>query len=279
MLPLSNMCKMRNKHLKQLKGKEGTAKKCLLERRKLNLNQVLLVLQKNKKQNLLYTAQEPQGKTQEGKEGREARCQRRQGEQHQEAKREPGLTWATSTSSSLPTAIPLSANSGTSPIASPWCHLLLLQSLAQATPYTHLPTSLSLLHPKRLINQRLQKNGALVEQNHLALLRRGGIVTPQCRTHQTKSISFMFSSKFWSPKLKHMARSEIQTVRLRSNCSTAYFLLERPAHLAEGHVLNNTFWGCLHPFADFRTADPYFEFLVYRRDQRHALSEWINSFV
>lgn len=58
------MCKMRNKHLKQLKGKEGTAKKCLLERRKLNLNQVLLVLQKNKKQNLLlYTAQEPPRKT------------------------------------------------------------------------------------------------------------------------------------------------------------------------------------------------------------------------
>lgn len=44
---LSNMCKMRNKHLKQLKGKEGTAKKkkkSMMERRKLNLNQVLLVL-------------------------------------------------------------------------------------------------------------------------------------------------------------------------------------------------------------------------------------------
>lgn len=71
---MSNMCKMRNKHLKQLKGKEGTAKKCLLERTKLNLNQVLLVLQKNKKQNLLlYTAQKPQHKTCEGKEGREGR--------------------------------------------------------------------------------------------------------------------------------------------------------------------------------------------------------------
>lgn len=64
------MCKMRNKHLKQLKGKEGSAKKCLLKRRKLNLNQVLLVLQKNKKQNLLlYTAQESQWKTWEGKGG------------------------------------------------------------------------------------------------------------------------------------------------------------------------------------------------------------------
>lgn len=70
MLSLSNMCKMRNKHLKQLKGKEGTAKKCLLERRKLNLNQVLLVLQKNKKQNLLlYTAQEPPRKTWVGRGG------------------------------------------------------------------------------------------------------------------------------------------------------------------------------------------------------------------
>lgn len=35
MLSLSNMCKMRNKHLKQLKGKEGTAKKTLVEKKKI----------------------------------------------------------------------------------------------------------------------------------------------------------------------------------------------------------------------------------------------------
>jgi len=69
-LSLSSMCKMRNKHLKQLKGKEGTAKKCLLGRRKLNLNKALLVLQKNKKQNLLlYTVQEPQCRNGERREG------------------------------------------------------------------------------------------------------------------------------------------------------------------------------------------------------------------
>lgn len=32
---LSNMCKMRNKHLKQLKGKEGTAKKVLNGNKKI----------------------------------------------------------------------------------------------------------------------------------------------------------------------------------------------------------------------------------------------------
>lgn len=35
MLSLSNMCKMRNKHLKQLKGREGTAKKTLVEKKKI----------------------------------------------------------------------------------------------------------------------------------------------------------------------------------------------------------------------------------------------------
>lgn len=35
MLSLSNMCKTRNKHLKQLKGKEGTAKKTLVEKKKI----------------------------------------------------------------------------------------------------------------------------------------------------------------------------------------------------------------------------------------------------
>lgn len=118
------MCKMRNKHLKQLKGKEGTAKKCLLERRKLNLNQVLLVLQKNKKQNLLlYTAQEPQCKTREGKEGANKGSspgRAAAGAHVREAKRKPGLTQATSTTTSLPTAMPPSAGGGTGPVASPW---------------------------------------------------------------------------------------------------------------------------------------------------------------
>lgn len=80
MLSLSNMCRMRNKHLKQLKGKEGTAKKMFVGKKKIKFKPSATSIAKEQEtEPLLYTAQEPQCRTWEEKE--EERCQHQQGEQ------------------------------------------------------------------------------------------------------------------------------------------------------------------------------------------------------
>lgn len=153
MLSLSNMCKMRNKHLKQLKGKEGSVKKCLLKRRKLNLNRVLLVLQKNKKQNLLlYTAQESQWKTQEGKGEKVPSPAQEHHQQREQGCGQPGLTWASSVTVSLPTATP----GGT--------------ALLLGCPITLTSSSPLRCTPKAKLTDQVSNTGSTGEQHCLALV-------------------------------------------------------------------------------------------------------------
>lgn len=100
---LSNMCEMRNKHLKQLKGKEGTAKKMLVEKKKIKFEPSATSIAKEQEtepssiHSTGATIENPGG---EGREGASTNIGA------WAARHEPGVTWASSVTVSLPTAMP-----------------------------------------------------------------------------------------------------------------------------------------------------------------------------
>lgn len=158
MLSLSNMCRMRNKHLKQLKGKEGTAKKMLVGRKKIKFKpSATSIAQEQETEPLLYTALEPQCRTWERKKG-EGRCQHQQGEQQWQS-------CSTCVGSQARARADLgNLHSNISSYSHTSCcqflnggHLLSPQSFVWVAPYTHLLASLPLLHPKCLMSQCLYK--------------------------------------------------------------------------------------------------------------------------